>query len=116
MLNDKQIEYEVLDSEELISAILSSDCSQGTRSQACAVGRSRKGDTGVRIKSRFVLGNSNMITFPEVTEDEIKSIIYDPEGDRVEDKIRRIFKDPNKVSQYTVEYIKNNPKEFLSVS
>ena len=114
VLNDKQIEYEVLDSEELISAILSSDCSQGTRSQACAVGRSRKGDTGVRIKSRFVLGNSNMITFPEVTEDEIKSIIYDPEGDRVEDKIRRIFKDPNKVSQYTVEYIKNNPKEFLA--
>ena len=114
VLNDKQIEYEVLDSEELISAILSSDCSQGTRSQACAVGRSRKGDTGIRIKSRFVLGNSSMITFPEVTEDEIKSIIYDPEGDRVEDKIRRIFKDPNKVSQYTVEYIRDNPQEFLA--
>ena len=53
-----------------------------------------------------------MITFPTVSEEEIRSIIYDPEGDRVEDKIRRLFKDPNKVSQYTVEYIKNNPKEF----
>ena len=112
VLNDKQIEYEVLDSEELIGAILSSDCTQGTRSQQCAVGRSRKGDTGVRIKSRFVLGNPKMITFPTVSEEEIRSIIYDPEGDRVEDKIRRLFKEPNKVSQYTVEYIKNNPKEF----
>ena len=112
VLNDKQIEYEVLDSEELISAILSSDCSEGTRSQKCAVGRSRKGDTGVRIKSRFVLGDPKMITFPTVSEEDIKSIIYDPTGERVEDKIRRIFKDPHKVSQYTVEYIKNNPEEF----
>tara|TARA_R110001583_G_scaffold3173_2_gene20776 strand:- start:35009 stop:41008 length:6000 start_codon:yes stop_codon:yes gene_type:complete len=112
VLNDKQIEYEVLDSEELISAILSSDCSKGTGSKACAVGRSRKSDTGVRIKSRFVLGNPKMITFPTVSEDEIKSIIYDPEGDRVEDKIRRIFKNPNKVSQYTVDYIRDNPEEF----
>ena len=32
--------------------------------------------------------------------------------DRIEDRIRRIFKNPNKVSQYTVEYIRDNPKEF----
>ena len=114
VLDEKRIEYDVMDSEELISVILSSDCNKGTGSQACAIGRSRKSDTGLRIKSRFVLGNPKIITFPSVTEDEIKSIIYDPKGERIEDKIRRIFKNPNKVSQYTVEYIKNNPKEFLN--
>ena len=120
VLDAKHIEYDVMDSDALISAILSSDCvgevgkSPGTRSPACAVGISRKDKTGLRIKSRFVLGDPKMITFPTVSEEDIRSIIYDPEGDRVEDKIRRIFKDPNKVSQYTVDYIKNNPNEFLS--
>ena len=93
VLDAKHIEYDVLDSEELISALLSSDCSKGTASQACAVGQSRKSDTGLRIKSRFVLGDPKMITFPTVSEEDIKSIIYDPEGERVEDKIRRIFRD-----------------------
>ena len=115
VLNDKQIQYDVLSSEDLISTILSSDCSKGTGSRACAVGQSRKSDTGLRVKSRFVLGTDpKIITFPTVNEEDIRSIIYDPEGDRVEDKIRRIFKDPNKVSQYTVDYIKNNPEEFLT--
>jgi len=114
VLDDKHIRYVSMDSEELISAILSSDCSSGTGSQKCAVGKSRKKDTGVRIKSNFVLGaDPNMITFPSVSDEDIRSIIYDPDGDRVEDNIRRIFKNPNKVSQYTVDYIKNNPKEFL---
>ena len=54
-----------------------------------------------------------MITFPSVSDEDIRSIIYDPKGDRIEDKIRRIFRDPNKVSQYTVEYIRDNPKDFL---
>tara|TARA_R110000737_G_scaffold69148_4_gene97523 strand:- start:7335 stop:10397 length:3063 start_codon:yes stop_codon:yes gene_type:complete len=112
VLDGKHIEYDLMDSEELISAILSSDCSQGTGSQSCAVGISRKSDTGIRIKSRFVLGNPKMITFPTVSEEDIRSIIYDPEGNRIEDKIRRIFKNPNKVSQYTVDYIRDNPKEF----
>ena len=114
VLDGKHIEYTVLDSPDLISIILGSDCSNGTRSQACAVGQSRKSDTGLRIKSRFVLGDPKMITFPTVSEEDIKTIIYDPTGERVEDNIRRIFKDPEKVSQYTVDYIKNNPKEFLS--
>ena len=114
VLDDKHIRYVAMDSEELISAILSSDCSNGTGSQKCAVGKSRKKDTGVRIKSNFVLGaDPNMITFPSVSDEDIRSIIYDPDGDRIEDKVRRLFKNPNKVSQYTVDYIKNNPKEFL---
>ena len=114
VLDDKHIKYVSMDSDELISTILSSDCSNGTESRACAVGKSRKKDTGIRIKSRFVLGaDPKMITFPEVSEEDIRSIIYDPEGDRIEDKIRRIFKNPNKVSQYTVEYIRDNPKEFV---
>ena len=115
VLDDKHIRYVSMDSEELISAILSSDCSNGTGSQKCAVGKSRKKDTGVRIKSNFVLGaDPNMITFPSVSDEDIRSIVYDPDGDRIEDNIRRIFKNPNKVSQYTVDYIKNNPEEFLS--
>jgi len=120
VLDAKHIEYDVMDSDELIGAILSSDCvgevgkSPGTRSPACAVGISRKDKTGLRIKSRFVLGDPKMITFPSVNEEDIKSIIYDPTGERVEDNIRRIFKDPEKVSQYTVDYIKNNPNEFLA--
>jgi hypothetical protein len=115
VLDDKRIRYVAMDSEELISTILSSDCSNGTGSQKCAVGKSRKKDTGVRIKSNFVLGaDPNMITFPSVSDEDIRSIIYDPDGDRIEDKIRRIFNKPNKVSQYTVDYIRDNPKEFLA--
>ena len=114
VLDAKNIEYEVVTSDELIGLILGSDCSKGTGSRACAVGLGRKSDTGLRIKSRFVLGNPKMITFPSVSDEDIKSIIYDPDGDRIEDNIRRLFKNPNKVSQYTVDYIKNNPEEFFS--
>ena len=80
VLDSKHIRYVSMDSDELISALLSSDCSDGTGSQKCAVGKSRKKDTGLRIKSRFVLGaDPKMITFPSVSDEDMRSIIYDPD-------------------------------------
>ena len=105
VLNGKQIEYEVLGSDELIGAILSSDCSKGTGSRACAVGQSRKSDTGLRIKSRFVLGNPKMITFPTVSEEDIKIFEKAVDTHKVRTKIEVNKSHSKKTNKYDIEVL-----------
>ena len=99
------IEYTVWSTEDLINELVSNPAMIG-------VGRSPR--TDVRMKSRFLMQNPNIIQFPTFTSNQLKKLRYDKDRGLKTDKIAELFgKYKTKVRYDVLEYIRKNPQTFL---
>ena len=99
------IEYTLWSTEELINELV-------TNPTMIGVGRSPI--TDVRMKSRFLMQNPNIIQFPTFTSNELKKLRYDKDRGLKTDKIAELFgKYKTKVRYDVLEYIRKNPQTFL---
>lgn len=99
------IKYSVWSSEELINAIINDGES------VFGEGRS---SVQVRLKSRYLMQNPNIIQFPTFTSNELKKVLYNKERGQKIDKVAELFgKYKNKIRPDVLKYIKNNPNTFI---
>jgi len=105
IIHPNYIEYTVWTTEELINELVSNP-------DIIGVGRSPR--TDVRMKSRFLMQNPNIIQFPTFTSNELKKLRYDKNRGLKTDKIAELFgKYKTKVRYDVLEYIRKNPQTFL---
>ena len=105
IIHPNYIEYTVWSTEDLINELVSNPSMIG-------VGRSPR--TDVRMKSRFLMQNPNIIQFPTFTSNELKKLRYDKDRGLKTDKIAELFgKYKTKVRYDVLQYIRKNPQTFL---
>ena len=105
IIHPNYIEYTVWSTEDLINELVSNPGMIG-------VGRSPR--TDVRMKSRFLMQNPNIIQFPTFTSNQLKKLRYDKDRGLKTDKIAELFgKYKTKVRYDVLEYIRKNPQTFL---
>lgn len=105
IIHPNYIEYTVWSTEDLINELVSNPTMIG-------VGRSPR--TDVRMKSRFLMKNPNIIQFPTFTYNELKKLRYDKDRGLKTDKIAELFgKYKTKVRYDVLQYIRKNPQTFL---
>ena len=105
IIHPNYIEYTVWSTEDLINELVSNPGMIG-------VGRSPR--TDVRMKSRFLMQNPNIIQFPTFTSNQLKKLRYDKDRGLKTDKIAELFgKYKTKVRYDVLEYIRKNPTTFL---
>jgi len=99
------IEYTTWTTDDLINKMVMNP-------QMIGVGRSPR--TDVRLKSRFLMQNPNIIQFPSFTAEELKRLRYDKDRGLKTDKIAELFgKYKTKVRYDVLQYIRKNPQTFL---
>ena len=99
------IEYTTWTTDDLINEMVMNP-------QMIGVGRSPR--TDVRLKSRFLMKNPNIIQFPSFTAEELKRLRYDKDRGLKTDKIAELFgKYKTKVRYDVLQYIRKNPQTFL---
>ena len=104
------IKYRYMSSEQLIDNILN----VVNIHEVIGLGRNR--ENGFRIKSKPILTqeSTSEIILPIVTEKEVIEETYEEEGEKLIDRIANLFGDKaSRVNKKAINYIKDNPTEFL---
>ena len=104
------IKYRYMSSEQLIDNILN----VVNIHEVIGLGRNR--ENGFRIKSKPILTqeSTSEIILPIVTEKELIDETYEEEGEKLIDRIANLFGDKaSRVNKKAINYIKDNPTEFL---
>ena len=101
VLNEDDISYCVTDTDSLINLIINNF-------------KSGKGNYSISIPQDKVGGFCNKITFPNVTDKEIKNLSYRKNSIRKDDKISDLFGSYAKNIRFDIiQYIRKNPDLFL---
>jgi len=101
ILNEDDISYCVTDTDSLINSIIENY-------------KSGKGNYSISIPQDKVGGLCNKITFPKVTNKEIKNLNYRKNSSRKDDRISDLFGRYSKNIRFDIiQYIRKNPDLFL---
>ncbi len=101
ILNEDDISYCVTDTDSLINLIIENY-------------KSGKGNHSISIPQDKVGGICNKITFPKVTNKEIKNLNYRKNSSRKDDRISDLFGSYAKNIRFDIiQYIRKNPDLFL---
>ena len=101
ILNENDISYCVTDTDSLINLIIENY-------------KSGKGNYSISIPQDKVGGFCNKITFPKVTNKEIKNLNYRKNSSRKDDRISDLFGRYSKNIRFDIiQYIRKNPDLFL---
>ena len=101
VLNEDDISYCVIDTDSLINRIIENY-------------KSGKGNYTISIPQDKVGGLCNRITFPKVTNKEIKNLHYRKDSSRKDDRISDLFGSYAKNIRFDIiQYIRKNPDLFL---
>ena len=101
ILNENDISYCVTDTESLIKLVIDNY-------------KTGKGNYSISIPQDKVGGFCNRITFPEVSDKEIKNLHYKKDSSRKDDRISDLFGSYAKNIRFDIiQYIRKNPDLFL---